>query len=744
MSDDLFEFTDSPQNSLSQGPSWKVLSVEDNPEYQASLLLALARCRVMDQPLQVLTAGSAIEAAPKIAANPDIAVILLDVVMEEDDSGLRLVRTIRDIIGNSAVRIVLLTGQPGMAPCKDIMLDYDIDEYWCKSDLGNDQLLGVVASNIRTWDYISRLTKAKHGLQLVVDASRSLSDKRDLHSFAQTVLEEISRIVDIQKQGILCAECRTEEGLGQCTVIASSDKFKTSNGRLIAEVLNSPQMQAFAAALHEGCHIFEENFSVLYFSNKEESDRVFLTLVDTAKPLNDEHINLLKVFSENISSGFINLFLYNRLTEMSYQDSRLGIHNRNWLCMELNNMSRMEKAAMKITLAEIADYAHMGITFGEGFCDQLMESLYHHLLALYPQARCICRFNSNTLAIVGTAAECNDVASRATDEQALMVAGVSHSVPITTVDFLLQDMSDWEAEQILRLAKCGVEQARRKQLRYASFDTSLSTEISDRMALLDRLRSALTDNELYIVLQPKVALKDRRVVGFEALVRWQTKEGKQFSPGEFIPLAEASGLIGQLDRQVLKLTCEAIHRLNDEGIFLPVAFNASPTELLVTDYFDKLMQVVDASHVDPSLLELEITETQAMLDYKEIGPKLRHIMALGMKVSIDDFGTGYSSLSHVAQLAATTLKIDRAFVSRLGHSSDGEHIVDMILKLGERFGYSIVAEGIETEEQCQYLVNKDCHVGQGFWFAKPMKVEPLLQWLKGKAISASQPEQTML
>ncbi|GAB3038456.1 GGDEF/EAL domain-containing response regulator [Bowmanella dokdonensis] len=737
MSDELFTFAEVGNDHAKVHPAWRILSVEDDEEYQASLILALKHCTVLGAPLEILTTNTATEAAPVIAANPDISVILLDVVMEDDDAGLRLVRSIRDMIGNAAVRIVLLTGQPGMAPCKDIMLSHDVDEYWCKSDLDNDQLIGVITSNIRTWNYITRLTHARQGLQMVVDASRSLSDKRDLQSFTHTVLEELGKIVEIQQKAVICVECLPGINVREAQVIAASKNFSSKAGGNLKDLVDEEKLRAFDRAMTEGGHIFEANFSVLFFDRSEVNDSVYLTLVETDRPLTDEHIYLLRVFSENISTGFINMFLYNRLTELSYRDPLLGINNRNWLKLEIDSMPVAERKALSLLMVEIDDYSHMGITFGEDFCDLLLTGLYRHLHGRFPAARAVCRFSTNTLALL-LDETCNIESNIGMlSLQQLVIKEVEHTLSLTAAEFPLGDMLDWEAEMILRLAKCGLEQARREQLSYVKFDSSLSVQISERFALLDELRSALVNEQLYIVLQPKVRLEDRAVTGFEALVRWRTPEGREYSPATFIPLAETSGLIGQLDKLVLRLVCEAVKQLKEKQIQLPVAFNASPMELLMSDYFDELLAFIQKSGILPSQLELEITETQAMVDYKDIEPRLRDIMALGMKVSIDDFGTGYSSLSHIADLAASTLKIDRSFVSRLGDSKECGHVVDMILRLGDRFGYEVVAEGIETEEQRQYLLQKNCQFGQGYLFAKPMSLEVLLDWLPTQTILSS-------
>ena len=174
----------------------------------------------------MLTANSVSEAAMLLSHNADICVILLDVVMEEDDAGLRLANTIREVLGNSAIRIVLLTGQPGMAPRSEVMSRYDIDEYWNKSDLTRDTLFTIINANIRTWHYLNELIQARNGLQMVVDAARSISSKQNLSSFTQTVLDEIGHIIRITSYNV-CYTKLLRDAPAACSASSTTASSRT-------------------------------------------------------------------------------------------------------------------------------------------------------------------------------------------------------------------------------------------------------------------------------------------------------------------------------------------------------------------------------------------------------------------------------------------------------------------------------------------------------------------------------------
>jgi len=715
------------------GACWKVLSVEDDPTYQASLVYGLKGLSVMERPVEVLTAGSAFQAARLIAANPSISVILLDVVMEEEDAGLRLVGTVREVLGNAAVRIVLLTGQPGMAPCNDVMARYDIDDYWCKTELTNDHLRTIVRSNIRTWEQLTQLIQARQGLQMMVDASRVLSRQRDLPAFSRSVLNAIESIIDAESGGILCTRRSPDAGVADACILAATGVFEDFGGRCLGEPCCSALSEIVYEAFAQRRHLFRDDCSVLYFFNEPDGCE-YLSLVRLPRPLTTPEINLLRVFSENVSTGFANLSLYDQLTRLAYYDRLLDIPNRNWLLRELDGLGVSERKHYQLILLEIDDFTDIGVTFGELFCNALLRSLLARLRSALGDGIGIARIERQLFALLvpEAGAPAGEFFARLL-AQPLQIEEGLHSIAATVAAVPLRSFEKMESSLILRLAESTVATARREQRRFVCFSPALEREVSSRYSLLSDLRHALSQQQLTIELQPKVRLADEALIGFEALVRWKLDGGRTMSPEHFIPLAERSGLVEALDRQVLDLVCAALKQLRRSGIEVPVAFNVAGSEIVRPDFFATLIERIQGAGVAPDWLELEITETQALKEYDRVAPSLQRLIDLGMKVSIDDFGTGYSSLAYLSELVATTLKIDRSFIRRLDVSAADEHLVQLILSLGECFGFSIVAEGVETESQRRKLLDLGCKYGQGFLFARPMPVTSVIDWVHGRA-----------
>ncbi|MFM2481617.1 EAL domain-containing protein [Celerinatantimonas sp. YJH-8] len=724
MSDmELFEFRDEPTepSSPSDASPWTILSVEDDLNYQETLKFALRGFQVRDRAVHVLTANSASEAAVVISGHPEISVILLDVVMEDDDAGLRLVGTIRDVIGNESVRIILLTGQPGMAPCRDIMKEYDIDDYWNKSELTSEHLHTVVSANIRTWEQMSLLNQAKKGLQMVITASQVISSKTNLLSFTQTVLEEISHFIG--SNSIICAQRIDGREPESIVVLAGTGRYGKMVGYSVQDFPDEDYFQLFQQVLNRKKHVFRDDCSIFYFSNIAIDSSEYAVLVNTPNRLTEHEVYLLRVFSENIKSGFTNVALYNRLSKLAYYDPLLSCHNRNWLIRELNGLSRQEIEQTQLVVVGIDQFNDISITFGDQFCCELLEAFYAAICRALPY-RLVSRISKDCFAVL--AQDYDDVSQaffEALFNSPLRIRDAEHLISATIGVMKLADRPAKSGEETLDLLEGLIAEARVQGHAYISFVKTQDEHIAQRYALLSSLRGALHTDQLFIVLQPKIQLVDNRLVGFEALVRWRHPDGRIIAPEQFIHLAETSGLIHKLDEQVLEETCHAIHALQQVGINVPIAFNISSIELLQPGFFERMIALFKREHVDLPLLDMEITETGAISDYQRIKPYLTELVSQGMGVSIDDFGTGYSSLSHISGLTATTIKIDRSFIDRLDEGEVGEEMVNLIIRLSNYFGFTSVAEGIETENQRQKLIELGCQIGQGYLFSKPMTVD---------------------
>ncbi|MBH0017897.1 EAL domain-containing protein [Pseudoalteromonas sp. NGC95] len=710
----------------------KILTVEDDINYQNALTNSLKEMQVDEEyTIEVLVANSISQAALVLSSHPDIALTFIDVVLEDDDSGLRLVDTIREVLGNSDMRIVLLTGQPGFAPEQHVMKSLDIDEYWNKSDVSAEKLQSIVTSNLRTWQYISQISSARKGLQLVLDASRSINSKHDMRSFSKAVLEEISNILHITNGGGII--CSSGDSNTKAIISTANGCFDGFEGQLVEQgVLSSDIYTDFELAITEKRHVFSKHHTVFYFETKSLDNKSYVTIVKSDNSIGEQNEYLLKVFSENVNTGFSNIALLNKLTELAYTDVSLNLHNRNWLTREIRNMNLHEQYRTKLIVFEVEQFEEKAFTFGHDFCQILLIEVYKNIKLTFASfsPRIAIINNSSFGLLVNTDVEISKEMITVLNRPMCQIQMVRQYADVRVLEMGLRSVLSFSPEKIISIAESSLSDNRSTSSKYIKHSQEKTEALTKRFSLMAKLRAAIGSGSLEVALQPKMDLVDLTPIGFEALARWQLKDGSFISPEVFIELAETAGLISELDCVIFDKILATIQELKNKGINLPVAFNASAFDLANPQYFDRIAQKIHEVNIDPSMLELEITETQAISNYDLIRESLEKFMALGIKVGIDDFGTGYSSISHITEITANILKIDRCFICNIEHNTDNQYILEMIVNLAKRFNFSIIIEGIETLEQCNWAKKIGCNVAQGYYFSKPLFVKDLIEWLK--------------
>jgi PAS domain S-box-containing protein len=278
------------------------------------------------------------------------------------------------------------------------------------------------------------------------------------------------------------------------------------------------------------------------------------------------------------------------------------------------------------------------------------------------------------------------------------------------------------SEDLVRDAEIAMYRAKRNgKARCQVFDTAMHTSAVKRLRLETDLRRALEHGEFRVHYQPIVSLQTGKIAGFEALSRWQRPEGL-LSPAHFIQIAEETGIILPMNRLLLREACQQLREWHTQFPCDPpltISVNVTPKEFAQPDLADQIGAILGEVGIDPSSVHVEITETIAMADPERSSLVLSELKALGVHLSIDDFGTGYSSLSRLQGLPVDTLKIDRAFISKMDTDSETNEIVRIIIMLAHSLGLKVVAEGAETQEQVRLLKELNCELVQGYFFARP-------------------------
>ena len=303
----------------------------------------------------------------------------------------------------------------------------------------------------------------------------------------------------------------------------------------------------------------------------------------------------------------------------------------------------------------------------------------------------------------------------------------------TSIGIAIYPVNGEDTDQLIKNAAKGMYKAKSNgRNNFELFDEGHHPQNqSRRMVLENRLRKAIQNDELSMNYQPQVELKTGKIKGIEALLRWKHPDLGSISPGEFIPIAEETGLIIPISEWVIHQVCEEVKRLHDVGYNeLKVSINISGLHFNQSYFVKDVSEIIRNANMNPNLVELELTESVIMANAKESIDELVDVKKNGMKVSIDDFGTGYSSLSYLKRFPIDTLKIDQSFIRNLTSYSDDAAIVRAIIMMAKSLQLEIIAEGVENREQLDFLRQEKCDIIQGFYVSKPLPFSELEEFLE--------------
>jgi diguanylate cyclase (GGDEF)-like protein len=295
-------------------------------------------------------------------------------------------------------------------------------------------------------------------------------------------------------------------------------------------------------------------------------------------------------------------------------------------------------------------------------------------------------------------------------------------------------------EDVIRDADIAMYQAKTKgKARYEIFDTKMHASTVARLQLENDLRKAVEHNEFILHYQPIKSLKNNRVIGFEALIRWDHPKRGLIYPMEFIPLAEETGLIQEIGKSILEKACKQLaewHELFPMDPPLKVSVNISSKQFAQNDLVNQVGDVLKDYCLDSCCLALEVTESMIMDDAEVAITKLNQLKDMGVHIHIDDFGTGYSSLSYIHRFPVNALKIDKSFVSKMSVNEENMEIIKTIINLANNLNIDLIAEGLEMSDQLDQLKELKCNYAQGFFISRPMEPKALEAWLKSELQSA--------
>ncbi|MGB5447165.1 MAG: EAL domain-containing protein [Psychromonas sp.] len=435
-----------------------------------------------------------------------------------------------------------------------------------------------------------------------------------------------------------------------------------------------------------------------------------------------------------------------QISYLAFYDSLTKLPNRAMLIQKLNQaieQLRLQGGAQAVLFVDLDDFKLVNDTLGHSTGDELLCQVAERLKNAMLGADIIARQGGDEfivlLAKYGKQLDMVEFEKNASQVAQIILSELQKPFQIHSQDtyvsasvgisLLPNDSPD--AAQLIQYADNAMHRA--KELggnNYQYFSQELSDRQQSKMKLATMLNKAIEKQEFRLHYQPLIDMSDGRMVGVEALIRWEREKGHFISPADFLPVAEDTGLILPIGELVIREACRQLYEWTNKGILLPIAINLSARQMWHGDIAGQILNIINEMKVPKHLLEVEVTESAMIVDPDRMEKTLQHFQDNGIKISLDDFGTGYSSLNRLKHLPFSKLKIDKSFVDGVPFDEDDLAIVTATVQMASSLKMSSLAEGIETIDQYRFLRNLGCHYGQGYYFSKPVPATEIEQLVK--------------
>lgn len=419
-----------------------------------------------------------------------------------------------------------------------------------------------------------------------------------------------------------------------------------------------------------------------------------------------------------------------KLEKMAMFDVLTGLPNRNMLTFQIEKQlasSIRDDRLVALMFMDLDDFKKVNDSHGHDVGDKLLKAAAMRISKPIRESDIASRFGGDEFVILLSNIESkkhvDTVAKKLIEEfkEPIIVDGVTFYVSIS-IGIAITNHSRATPVELLRHADIAMYEAKAKKgAEYRVYDATMNLKVMQKVELESEAREALRDNQFSLALQPQIEMHTGRLVGFEALLRWQHPKKGNISPAEFIPLLENTSFMLELDYWVITRSTYLIRELKNSGYpDVKMAINLSAGQFLDPSLPEFLQQQIIKNDIAPDQVCLELTETVLVSDIKRATTIMQNIRDMGCMLAIDDFGTGYSSLSYLKSLPADYIKIDRSFVANIASSADDRNIVHSTISMVRNMGMQVVAEGIETSEQYELLCHFDCNLGQGYLISRPI------------------------
>lgn len=491
---------------------------------------------------------------------------------------------------------------------------------------------------------------------------------------------------------------------------------------------------------------FDGHSQIIYATQRALNGESFTTEIELYKQFYEVHYSPLQNGS-GANEGAIGVAIdiserkrhEKELRQRAHYDELTGLPNRTLIMHQLEHafeQARRQRKHVAVFFLDLDNFKGINDTMGHRAGDALLQQTAARLQQVTRDSDIPGRLGGDEFLVVGENLKCPDdaevIAHKITHAfQRPFVVDGREIFATTSVGIAIYPGDGDTADLLLQSADTAMYQAKSQGKNvYRFFTGEMQQRVERHLVMETELRRALQRNELSLLYQPKVDLKTDRIDGVEALLRWHSPTLGTVSPEEFIAVAEVAGLMSPIGDWVMRTACDAAvqwQSLRAEPIRISV--NVSPQQFRDTDLLANVTQALVSTGLPADLLELEITESVLVQDAPETLETFSRLRELGIHLSLDDFGTGYSSLSYLKTFPLQVLKIDKSFIQDLGRNPDDDSLVDAIIAMAQSLRLQIVAEGVETREQIDYLRSRDVNLVQGYYFSRPVEADAVADML---------------
>ena len=431
-----------------------------------------------------------------------------------------------------------------------------------------------------------------------------------------------------------------------------------------------------------------------------------------------------------------------RIEYLATHDALTGLPNRSLLedrAMQAIQHSNKTGLGLALVVLDLDNFKNVNDAYGHSVGDEVLVAVTKEVNAVVGAGDTIARLGGDELVVLlpnlaNAVLEADRTAQAITTRLSSSLQLDTRDLTVTaSIGISVYPNDGHTFHELLKNADVALSRAKAAGRSGHQFYTAeMSDQASKRVKVENALRRALARNQFTIVYQPKVAMRDGTTIGLEALIRWTHPELGNVPPISFIPVAEEAGLIGSIGRFVMKTACGQARAWQRIGLpAVPISVNVSAAQLSHPDFVDTVADVLSETGLDPSFLDLEITEGIMMESAEALITRLRALRDVGVELTIDDFGTGYSNLAYLKAFPLNRLKIDRSFVWELTRDPNANAIARAVIAMGNSLGLKVIAEGVETSEQAKILIEMGCEEGQGYFYSRPLRPNDVIGWFKG-------------